>query len=87
MNIQKQLLNQSQAGFRVRDGFQLKRLSGQRFYSMYSLIKYGGVYIRQVHYTTIHRGRALSVILSFVKDEDQMELEDMVRLIMNGLFG
>lgn len=80
--VQKQLLEQSQSGFRVRDGFQLKRISGQRFYAMHNFIKYGGVYIRQVHYTTIHRQHALSFIISYVDEQDQMALEEMIRTIL-----
>ena len=76
---QKQLLEQSQPNFNIKGGFALKRINGQRFYSLQSMIRYGGEYIHQIYYTSIHKRQALSFIISYVSEEDQAELEKMLR--------
>ena len=49
-------------------------ISGTDFYTMQTEMNYPGVRIKQIYFSTIIKGFSFDVIISYVNDEQKMEL-------------
>tara|TARA_R110001592_G_C12921619_1_gene728559 strand:+ start:89 stop:742 length:654 start_codon:yes stop_codon:yes gene_type:complete len=72
----RKLLKQSQLQYdSIDEEFTKEIINNQEFYLMNCSINYMGLNIKQKYFSTIQNGFCLSVIISFVDDEQKNELE------------
>ena len=53
-------------------------INNQEFYLMNASINYMGLSIKQVYYSTIQNGFCLSIVISFIDDEQKMDLDKII---------
>ncbi len=71
----RKLLKQSQLKYDELDSvFAKEVISGVDFYKMNALMKYMGLEIKQVYYSTVMHGFSLGIIISYVTDEQKAVL-------------
>ncbi len=79
----KKLLQQSQMEFdHIDEQFAREVINNQEFDTMNCSISYMGFVIHQKYYTTIQNGFSLSVIVSFIDEEQRNDLEKVVNLMV-----
>jgi len=75
----KKLLKQTQLQYSFSDEeFKEVKIGTENFYVMKANLDYAGLKIKQNYYTTIKNGFSINVILSFVSDEQKLELENVL---------
>jgi len=75
----RRLLEQSQIKYDSMDKeFTKEVINGTDFYKMNTAIKYMGVNIKQVYYSTILKGFSFNVIISYINDQQE---QDLLKLI------
>ena len=75
----KKLLNQSQIQYDYIDAeFKKEVINNQEFYLMNASINLMKLDINQVYYSTIQNGFCISVIISFVNEEQKKELDKVI---------
>ena len=65
-------LNKTFTPFNVQQEFKREMINNQEFYLMNASINYMGLPIRQVYYSTIQNGFCLSIVISFIDDEQNI---------------
>ena len=81
----RRLMMQSQFKYDYLDEqFEKEIISGIDFYKMNAGIKYLGLDIKQVYYTTVLKGFSLSIIISFNNDKQKEELLNSIKSIKIG---
>ncbi|MCX6238486.1 MAG: hypothetical protein NTY07_13165 [Bacteroidia bacterium] len=75
----RKLLKQSQIQYDyIDEEFKKEIIDNQEFYLMNCSINYMGLNIKQKYYSTIQNGFCLSVIISFIDDEQKNVLEKII---------
>jgi len=78
----RKLLEQSQIKYDYIDEvFEKEVISNQDFYLMNATIKYMGLNITQIYYATIRNGFCLTMIVSFIDDEQKNDLDRIVKSV------
>jgi hypothetical protein len=75
----RKLLQQSQMKYDyIDEEFKKELINNQEYYLMNASIDYMGLTIKQVYYSTIQNGFCLSAIISFIDDEQKLELKNLI---------
>lgn len=81
----RKLLNQSQFQYDHLDtAFEKETISGTDFYKMNAVLKYSGLDIKQIYFSTVLKRFSLNVIISFTTDEQK---EVLLNSIHSMIFG
>ena len=76
----KKILQQSQVQYDyIDDVFKKEMINNQEFYLMNCSIKYMGLTINQIYYSTIQNGFSIGAIISYIDDEQKNELGKIVK--------
>ena len=75
----RRILEQSQVQYdQIDQEFKREMINNQEFYLMNASINYMGLSIKQVYYSTIQNGFCLSIVISFIDDEQKMDLDKII---------
>lgn len=77
----KKMFKQANLGYSFKGDFQQEMINNQEFYSMKLSQDYLGQSIQQTYYSTISNGFALTLIVSFLSPEQEVELDNVVQSI------
>jgi hypothetical protein len=78
----RQMMIQSQFKYDYLDEeFEKEIISGIDFYKMNSEVKYMGLIVKQVYYTAVLKGFSLSIIISFVNENQNEEILNSIKSI------
>src|SRR5690606_33651546 len=81
----RKLLNQSQFQYDHLDtAFEKETISGTDFYKMNAVLKYSGLDIKQIYFSTVLKRFSLNFIISFTTDEQK---EVLLNSIHSMIFG
>lgn len=79
----KRILEQGQFKYNyLSSEFESETIGGAEFYKMTALLKYMGLEIKQIFYSTILNGFSFNVIISYVSDEQKEELTDALNTMV-----
>ncbi|PKP29335.1 MAG: hypothetical protein CVU01_00475 [Bacteroidetes bacterium HGW-Bacteroidetes-18] len=75
----RRILEQSQVQYdQIDQEFKKEMINNKEFYLMNASINYMGLSIKQVYYSTIQNGFCLSIVISFIDDEQKMDLDKII---------
>jgi len=78
----RKTLEQSQVKYdQIDQEFKREIINNQEFYLMNASINYMGLSIKQVYYSTIQNGFCLGIVISFIDDEQKMELDEIINSV------
>ena len=84
----RKLLNQSQFKYDYLDNeFEKEVINGTDFYKMNALLKYAGLEIKQIYFSTVIKRFCVSFIISFTTDEQKEVLLKSVHSILSNATG